>query len=98
MTDIFQEFQSWDFPGGWVVKTVLPLQGSNPSWGTKIPHAAWCGQKKEKKKGFQDSPSGSVIENLPAKIGDTDSIPDPGRFHIATERLSRCTSNTEAAL
>ena len=40
MTDIFQEFQSWDFPGGWVVKIVLPLQGSNPSWGTKIPHVA----------------------------------------------------------
>ena len=57
------------------------LQGSNPSWGTKIPHAAQCGQKRKRKKDFQDSPGGSVVENLPAKTGDTDSIPDPGRFH-----------------
>ena len=24
--------------------------GSIPGWGTKIPHAAWCGKKKKKKK------------------------------------------------
>ena len=65
-----------------MVKTVLPLQGSNPSWGTKIPHATRCDQKKKRKKEFQDTPGGLVVENLPAKTGDTDSIPDPGRFHM----------------
>ena len=66
-----------------MVKTVLPLQGSNPSWGTKIPHAARCDQKKKRKKEFQDTPGGLVVENLPAKTGDADSIPDPGRFHTS---------------
>ena len=47
-----------DFPGSPVVKT--PLRASTaggtdsiPGQGTKIPHAAWCGQKiktKEKEK------------------------------------------------
>ena len=23
--------------------------GSIPGWGTKIPHATWCGKKKKKK-------------------------------------------------
>ena len=40
---------SQDFPGFPVVKTVLPMQGSIPGWGTKIPHAARCGQNIKKK-------------------------------------------------
>ena len=38
---------AWDFPGGSVVKTPPFLI---PGWGTKIPHAMWCGQKVKKKK------------------------------------------------
>ena len=34
-----------DFPGGPVVKTVLPLQEAQ--WGTKIPQAPWCWPKKK---------------------------------------------------
>ena len=29
-----------------------------------------------------DFPVGPVNENPPANAGDTDSIPDPGRFHM----------------
>lgn len=39
---------SWDFPGGAIVKTLhfyLRGMGSIPGKGTKIPHAAWHGQK-----------------------------------------------------
>ena len=37
-----------DFPGYPVVKTLHFHErgwGSIPGWGTKIPHAVWCGQK-----------------------------------------------------
>ena len=30
-------------------------------------------------KGF---PGGSVVKNLPATVGDTDLIPDPGKSHM----------------
>ena len=42
-----------DFPGGPVVKTPSCQHrgtSSIPGQGTKIPHAAWCGQKIKKKK------------------------------------------------
>ena len=42
---------AWDFPGGPVVKTALPLQGGTGSIsgrGTKILHAIRCGKKKKK--------------------------------------------------
>ena len=35
----------WEFPGGPVVRTPKGV-GSIPGWGTKIPKAAQCGQKK----------------------------------------------------
>ena len=45
-------WKSSDFSGNPVVKT-LHFQcrgaGSTPGWGTKIPHAVWCGQKRKKK-------------------------------------------------
>ena len=37
-----------EFPGGPVVKTMLPLQRAQ--WGTKIPQAPWCWPKKKKKR------------------------------------------------
>ena len=43
----------WDFLGGPMVKTLLPLQGamgSIPGQGSKIPHAAWGRQKIKKQK------------------------------------------------
>ena len=43
----------WDFPGGLVVKTALPLHvgvGLTPCQRTKISQAKQCGQKKKKKK------------------------------------------------
>ena len=40
---------TWDFPGGPVVKTPHSQCGDLiPAQGTRIPHAMWCGQKKEK--------------------------------------------------
>ena len=40
----------WYFPGGPVVKTVLPMQGHrfDPGQGTKNSHASWCNQRKKK--------------------------------------------------
>ena len=35
-----------------------------------------------------DFPGGSVVKNPPANAGDTDSIPDPGRYPHASEQLS----------
>ena len=43
----------WDFPGSPVVKTPASNAGGMgliSEWGTKIPHALQCGQKKKKKK------------------------------------------------
>ena len=49
---LFQsDMQKWDFPGGPVVKTALPVKGV--AWvrtlarGLKIPCALWCSQKKK---------------------------------------------------
>ena len=35
------EVSPWDFPGGPVVGTLLPMQGvpGIPGWGARIPHA-----------------------------------------------------------
>ena len=38
---------------------------------------------------FWGFPGGSVVNNLPAKAGDTGSIPDLGRFHILWGNLAR---------
>ena len=60
--------------------------GSSPSCGTRIPHATQGSQKiifkkhyEKKKEGF---PVSSGIKNPPTNLGDTGSIPDPGRSHM----------------
>ena len=58
---------SWDFPGGAIVKTLhfyLRGMGSIPGKGTKIPHAAWHGQKNKEST---------------CNAGDVGSIPRLGR-------------------
>ena len=35
-----------------------------------------------------DFPRGPMVKNLPANVGDTGSIPGPGRFPSAEEQLS----------
>ena len=35
-----------------------------------------------------DLPGGPVVKNLPANVGDTGSIPGPGRFPNVEEKLS----------
>ena len=35
-----------------------------------------------------DFPGGPVVKNLPANVGDTGSIPGPGRFPNVEEKLS----------
>ena len=35
-----------------------------------------------KKMWYRDFPGGSVVKNLPANAGDTDSSPGPGRSHM----------------
>ena len=37
--------------------------GLIPDWGTKIPHAAWCGHKLKKKKKKTAVPLGNVSED-----------------------------------
>ena len=37
----------------------------------------------------------SVVKNLPASAGDTGSIPDLGRSHVAAWQLSLCVPTTE---
>lgn len=43
-------YKHWDFPGGPMVKTEFPMQGTGassiPSQGTRIPHAMWRDQNK----------------------------------------------------
>ena len=62
--------------------------GSIPGWGTKILPAIRQGKKKEpnppgnKNNQGQGFPGGSVVKNLPANVGDTGPIPDPGRSHM----------------
>jgi len=34
------------------------------------------------KRNIEDFPGGPVVKDLPAKVGDTGSIPGPGRSHI----------------
>ena len=38
--------------------------------------------KKKKKENVQGFPDGSVVKNLPAKAGDTSSIPGPRGYHM----------------
>ena len=48
---IFKMEALWELPGGPVVRTRrfhFRGPGSVPGWGTKIPQAAQCGQKKKK--------------------------------------------------
>ena len=55
-----------------------------------------------KDRGF---PGGSVVKNLPANVGDTGSIPGPGRSHVpwsnqarAPQLLSLCPATREASV
>ena len=48
----------------------------NHLWGTLKAHFL-SGLKSSQ----QDFPGGSLVKNLPANAGDTNSIPDPGRSH-----------------
>ena len=41
---------------------------------------------------------GSVVKNLPANAGDTNSIRDPGRSHTAAEQLSLSNTIIELVL
>ena len=38
--------------------------------------------KKKKKMTKWDFPGGPVVKNPPVNVGDTGSIPGPGRFHM----------------
>ena len=52
---MFKNLLFWDFPGSPVVKTRASSAGGMgliPGGGTKIPHAAWHGQKKKNKTPF----------------------------------------------
>ena len=52
----------WDFLGGPVVDSALPLQGCGfDPWLENIPHAALCGQKIKKKKKKKNS-AGFFVE------------------------------------
>ena len=39
-----------------------------------------------------------MVKNLPANAGDTGSIPDPGRSHMAAEQLTLCIATAEPVL
>ena len=58
--------------------------GSNPVWGTKIPHVFVAKKKKiELKKIFlMDFPGGAVDKNPPGNAGDTGSILGQVRLHM----------------
>ena len=45
-----------------------------------------------------DFPGGTVVENLPAKAGDTGSSPGPGKPPHAAEQQSLCATATEACV
>ncbi|XP_054942481.1 mediator of RNA polymerase II transcription subunit 10 isoform X4 [Physeter macrocephalus] len=47
---------------------------------------------------FEDFPGGAVVENPPAKAGDTGSCPGPRRSHTLRSNLSPCAATTEPAL
>ena len=47
------------------------------------------GERKTQVMGF---PGGPEVKNLPAKAGDTGSIPGPGRSHIPRGTKPRCHS------
>ena len=134
--------ETWDFPGGSVVRTLCfhcrgPLRGSGNARGVQ------CGQKKKKiwqigpstsgrwsrltsreknhvdriflqydvmrmtfyvygfippNRKLQDFPGGSVVRNLPAKVGDTDSIPGQGGFYTPRMQLSSWATTTGPVL
>ena len=81
----FKKSDLGDYPSGPVFKTVFSRAGvqgwggSIPSWGTKIPHAASCDQKKKKKESFFSSIKGA--QNFqPLKRKRSKSC----NFHLAT--------------
>ena len=41
------------------------------------------------RKGRLDFPGGPEVKNLPAKAGDTDWIPGPGRFYVPWSNYAR---------
>ena len=49
--NITRKEKNYNFPGGPVIKTELPMQGCNliPDQGTKIPCALWWVHKENKK-------------------------------------------------
>ena len=49
--NITRKEKNYNFPGGPVIKTELPMQGCNliPDQGTKIPCALWWVNKENKK-------------------------------------------------
>ena len=44
--------------------------GSIPGWGTKIPHPAWHGQKKKKKKSYHLNKDNLKINKIKGKTTD----------------------------
>ena len=55
---------------------------------TQLTHTRMIWVKKDRYGGF---PAGPVVKNLPAKAGDTSSIPGLGRFPHTLGQLSPCT-------
>ena len=60
--------------------------------------------ERAKERELEDVPRGSVVKNLPANAGDTDSIPGPGRscmpqsHQAPTALLSLCSRAQELQL
>ena len=53
--ELVRNTESWDFPGGPVVKTSPSNAGgagSIPGWGAKIPHASWPKNQNIKQKQY----------------------------------------------
>jgi len=53
--------------------------------GMKREGRTECGRDQEEerfKKDREDFPGGSAVKNLPTDVGDTSSIPGPGRSHV----------------
>ena len=51
----------------------------NPLLPPSLKHSSEISMSK---KGPDSFPRGSVVKNLPANAGDTDSIPGPGKSHM----------------
>ena len=46
----------------------------------------------------RDFPGGPVVKNLPSNVGDTSSIPGPGKIAQAVLQLSLCAMAVEPVL